>query len=1396
MADPALGQEDESHTIVSSLWTRSLLAGAAAGITVDVSLFPLDTIKTRLQQARRPAASTPNHGAVSVQTFRQTFRGIYAGLPSVLLGSAPSAASFFIVYDGVKRYFLPPSTSTDAPVVSWQRAVLTHSVASSLGEIAACAVRVPTEVIKQRAQAGMFGGSTLLALKDILALRHAHSSGNGGERKGGKLLVIRELYRGTSITIAREIPFTILQFTMWEGMKDAYASWKKANEPPTSSDIKTISATSSAVFGSIAGAISAGLTTPLDVVKTRVMLARRRGDGSGAGMGMDKVRVRDIVRGIWKEEGFGAFWRGIGPRVAWIGIGGAVFLGSYQRAWNILEGQRRGGSPRPSGMARKSSQQVSYVLSASDAPGGHRLGVNALAVDTNSSILYSAGRDGVICSWDLNLDLHSSKKGLPSSQAPASPGTVQPTRLRRHVQAHTHWVNDIILAQNNSTLISASSDTTVRAWRPNTDDSTPPPVIGQHSDYVKCLATPRADADWVASGGLDHKIFLWDLNGAGEKLKINVSEHDPTPKGSVYALSARGAILASGGPDSVVRIWDSKSGKLATKFVGHTDNVRSILINKDGDTVMTASSDQTVKLWSMTAGRCMHTLTMHNDSVWSLYSDHPQLSVFYSSDRSGLVAKTDTRNVSDVDQGICVAALQENDGVVKVVAAGDHIWTATPKSSINRWSDVDTTTEIDLPATYSPRSQNSEVASLQNTAAKIPPSSVLVLSNTATFPNPRQIDVGRQSISSGIGPPESLSDEDIRIITPLQALPEETIEGSNGLIKHVTLNDRKRALTQDTAGEVVLWDLLRCVPIKSFGKRHLDDVASEVNTPETIANWCTLHTRTGRLLVTLEPNRCFDGEIYADEAGLADLSHFREDQRINLGKWVLRYLFDGLVKEEMERDAEYRKALRINRADQGEQKPELAQAKGLPTIVTPSEAMSAHPGSPVTITRPNGTPAIPPTPGLSIGVGTPSLMSPFPDNGPSSAAPPNHDDNATSKDNTNYSDYFFNPSKRQSMESTEPLAKTQSATEDSSQSNATPEPEKEEKSKRGGSLFGKKFQMTFPKKLGRTSIETKPIIEEKVEESDKSSEKEKPLDESFRAVVETLRADYDTYIISAADKEVNSLITPTPESEAPILELPPHTAIIIQEENPNSAVASDLYRGTVASVRQDVDLLEKAAPTWLGDLLLRNTIPFKEISKVAFSLKPYKDSLPEVIKPDPTNSSSRLNANRMLRAKKILAYVAERIDPQNIADTSEDALKPEEYLELYCQNTLIPNDMTLATIRTHIWRTGNDMVLVYKANGKREIPIPKEDEKGTPSSDEGASTGISDGNHVRLSSDHLQVNPRIPVVIASEPNAQAAATNAANGTNNSQGSIVSNSPALGSNAPAAASPNPSSAVQT
>lgn len=333
----------------------------------------------------------------------------------------------------------------------------------------------------------------------------------------------------------------------------------------------------------------------------------------------------------------------------------------------------------------------------------------------------------------------------------------------------------------------------------------------------------------MASGGLDRKIYLWDLAGGGKTMEIDVSGEDVTEKGSVYALSVNTGILASGGPESIVRLWDPKTGKRITKFVGHTDNIRAILVNERGDTVLTASSDQTVKVWSVTAGRCMHTLTMHSDSVWSLYSDDPELGVFYSSDRSGLVVKTDVRwTVGEWDDGLSLAVAQEHEGVSKVVAVENAVWTATSRSSINRWANVDTSADVQLPEVFkqhrasviSTRSRESSIQGGQSpppalngsVRKQIPAKSILRISNTASFPPAINRDEDESPDGLLKKTSEILAEPVSTAVEPVHQLPEETIEGQFGLVKHRLLNDRRRVLTLDTAGDVLLWDLIKvCV---------------------------------------------------------------------------------------------------------------------------------------------------------------------------------------------------------------------------------------------------------------------------------------------------------------------------------------------------------------------------------------------------------------------------------------------------------------------------------------------------------------------------------------------------------------------------------------------------------
>ncbi len=276
-------------------------AGGFAGTAVDVSLYPIDTLKTRLQSSRGFTAS----GGL---------RGVYAGLGSAVVGSAPGAALFFVSYDGCKRYLRERREArarlgplAGGSYASWHSEPVEHMIAGSVGEVAACAVRVPTEVVKQRAQALQYP-SSLSALQHILSQRQSR----------GVVGVWRELYRGWGITVMREVPFTIIQFPLWESMK----AWRRQ-----AYGHETVSAIEGGFFGSIAGAVAAGITTPLDVLKTRMMLAR------------DKQNMLPLLSQIVRESGPRAFFAGIGPRVLWISAGGAIFLGSYQWVINALGGE-------------------------------------------------------------------------------------------------------------------------------------------------------------------------------------------------------------------------------------------------------------------------------------------------------------------------------------------------------------------------------------------------------------------------------------------------------------------------------------------------------------------------------------------------------------------------------------------------------------------------------------------------------------------------------------------------------------------------------------------------------------------------------------------------------------------------------------------------------------------------------------------------------------------------------------------------------------------------------------------------------------------------------------------------------------------------------------------------
>lgn len=260
---------------------EGFIAGGFAGVVVEAALYPIDTIKTRLQAAQ-------GGGKIIL-------KDLYSGLAGNLAGVLPASAIFVGVYEPTKQKLLKSFPENLSAVA--------HLTAGAIGGAASSLVRVPTEVVKQRLQTGQFASAP-----DAVRLIVAKEGFKG-------------LYVGYGSFLLRDLPFDAIQFCIYEQIRIGYrlAARRDLNDPEN------------AIIGAFAGAITGAITTPLDVIKTRLMVQGSANQYKG---------ICDCVRTIVKEEGTHALLKGIGPRVLWIGIGGSIFFGVLERTKQILAQKR------------------------------------------------------------------------------------------------------------------------------------------------------------------------------------------------------------------------------------------------------------------------------------------------------------------------------------------------------------------------------------------------------------------------------------------------------------------------------------------------------------------------------------------------------------------------------------------------------------------------------------------------------------------------------------------------------------------------------------------------------------------------------------------------------------------------------------------------------------------------------------------------------------------------------------------------------------------------------------------------------------------------------------------------------------------------------------------------
>ncbi|XP_010516789.1 PREDICTED: mitochondrial substrate carrier family protein C isoform X2 [Camelina sativa] len=264
---------------------KSALAGGLASALSTSLLHPIDTIKTRVQ------ASTLSFPEVIAKLPEIGVRGVYRGSIPAILGQFSSHGLRTGIFEASKLVLI--NFAPNLPEIQVQ------SIASFCSTLLGTAVRIPCEVLKQRLQAGMFNnvGEAIV----------------GTWKQDGP----RGFFRGTGATLCREVPLYVVGMGL-------YAESKKMVAQALGRELE---AWETIAVGAVSGGIAAVVTTPFDVMKTRMMTAT---PGRPISMSM-------VVVSILRNEGPLGLFKGAVPRFFWVAPLGAMNFAGYELAKKAMQ---------------------------------------------------------------------------------------------------------------------------------------------------------------------------------------------------------------------------------------------------------------------------------------------------------------------------------------------------------------------------------------------------------------------------------------------------------------------------------------------------------------------------------------------------------------------------------------------------------------------------------------------------------------------------------------------------------------------------------------------------------------------------------------------------------------------------------------------------------------------------------------------------------------------------------------------------------------------------------------------------------------------------------------------------------------------------------------------------
>ncbi|OMP12727.1 Mitochondrial substrate/solute carrier [Corchorus olitorius] len=241
-----------------------------AGAFGEGMMHPVDTIKTRIQSQALLTGSQSQKSIVQmVRTVwvEDGLKGFYRGIAPGIIGSLATGATYFGFIESTKRWIEESHPKLEG---HWA-----HFIAGAIGDTLGSFVYVPCEVMKQRMQIqGTKKSWNTSIMTDKLQMKSSpqmycyytgmFQAGHSIWKEQG----FKGLYAGYGSTIARDVPFAGLMVMFYEALKDLTEKGRGKWAPNFHVD----GSFEGLVLGGLAGGFSAYLTTPLDVIKTRLQV--------------------------------------------------------------------------------------------------------------------------------------------------------------------------------------------------------------------------------------------------------------------------------------------------------------------------------------------------------------------------------------------------------------------------------------------------------------------------------------------------------------------------------------------------------------------------------------------------------------------------------------------------------------------------------------------------------------------------------------------------------------------------------------------------------------------------------------------------------------------------------------------------------------------------------------------------------------------------------------------------------------------------------------------------------------------------------------------------------------------------------------------------------------------